>query len=302
MKDSELLLHITLLEASGLSRENYRLLVRRWGSLSAAVEAGHDEIAKELGLLPPMVEPIMRLPDRIPEARKLFEELEENGIRVLIPADADYPERLLKRNGHPIALFCLGEPEVFHRPSISIVGSRRATDEGQGLAFEVAAAAARRGITVTSGLAPGIDTAAHRGALEGGGDTVAVLPHGILGLHERRLYRAVSLSSFGPADGFVGLSQFHPGAQFTAENALARNRTIAALGDSVLVVEARRSGGSHRTARDARQLGVPLFTVRWNEKREQNEGNSILVQRGAAPVDASSDAEDIVAVLTAGEA
>jgi len=292
MTDRDRLLHIALLAVPGVDPAACARLRRRWGSLAAAIDAGRDAIAGELGLLPPMADPIARLPERLPEARDLLRELEDRDVAVAAPGEPEYPPRLARFPGAPWILFARGDTRAFHSPAVSIVGSRRATEHGRWLAFEIAREAAVRGFAVVSGLAHGIDSAAHRGALEAGGPTIAVLPHGILRLDDRLSARSL----FGPAleAGFTALSQFYPAAPFPSDAALRRNWTIAALGDAVLVVEARRGGGSHRTARDAKTLGLPLFVVRWGKKAEQNEGNRILFHRGAAPLGADLPPGEIV--------
>lgn len=201
-----------------------------------------------------------------------------------------YPDQLGHLGpGAPAALFGLGDPARLDRllsePSVTIVGSRRASAYGQSVAYELGLLLARAGITVISGLAFGIDSAAHRGALEAGGLTVAVLgggadvpsPQGMAGL-----YRRIA------AEGLV-VSEMPPGFRPFRWSFPARNRIMAALGDATVVVEAAERSGSLITVRIAQALGRDVGAVPGPITSRYSRGANMLLRDGAFPVLAAED-------------
>lgn len=194
----------------------------------------------------------------------------------LAPGDARYPA-LLGRVATPPTLHVRGTLAVDDALAVAIVGARRATayglEVGEALAFELAA----RGVTVVSGLARGVDAAAHRGALRAGGRTIAVLGCGIDVVYppeNRRL--ADEIAACGAL-----LSQFPPGAPPLAGHFPVRNRTIAGLALGVVVVEADERSGALITARFAADLGREVFAVPGRITSETSRGANGLIQEGA---------------------
>jgi len=176
------------------------------------------------------------------------------------PADARYPRRLLDLHRPPDPLWLDGDPVVLATRAVSIVGTRRMTPYGARVARELAAACAEAGIVVVSGLAQGVDSAAHQGALDARGDTVAVLGAGIASYLEdargrrRRLVHAIRASG-------TLVSEFPPEAPPRKWTFAQRDTTIAALGELTVVVEAPIGSGALITAGEARRLGRPLYAV-----------------------------------------
>src|SRR5215471_20286904 len=158
--------------------------------------------------------------------------------------DEEYPAQLLHLPGMPPSFYVRGTLVRDDALSVAVVGSRLATEYGRGVAEEIAAGLAARGVTIVSGLARGIDTAAHRGALRAGGRTIAVLGSGVDVIYpvENR-----ALAGRIEAHGAV-LSQFAPGTRPLAGHFPARNRVIAGLSLGVVVVEAAERSGSLITA------------------------------------------------------
>jgi len=199
--------------------------------------------------------------------------------RVLSPIDADYPA-LLAATSLPPTLWVRGTLRDADGLAIGIVGSRRATTYGVEIAERLAADLAARGVTIVSGLARGIDTAAHRGALVAGGRTIAVLGTGIDGRYppENR-----SLADQIEANGAL-VSQFFPGTPARAWNFPARNRTIAGLTLGIVVVEATERSGALITAGAAADFGREVFAVPGRITSETSRGPHGLLRDGATLV------------------
>ena len=198
-------------------------------------------------------------------------------IEVLLWTDDAYPEKLGHLVDPPPVLFARGRIELLCRAAVTIVGSRRSTAYGRRSAEELAAQMALRGITVVSGLALGIDGASHRGALEAGGDTIAVLGSGvdlIQPASHRRLGERVA------REGLL-LSEFLPGEPARAYHFPRRNRILAALGGAVVVVEAAEKSGALITVEHALDLGRDVYAVPGALDAPQSRGCNLLIRQGA---------------------
>jgi DNA processing protein len=197
-------------------------------------------------------------------------------MTTLTSHDPSYPA-LLRAVSTPPPLWLRGAFVPDDGLAIAIVGSRRATVYGLGVAGRLAADLASRGVTIVSGLARGIDTAAHRGALDGGGRTIAVLGSGIDVVYppeNRRL--ASEIERHGAL-----VSQFRPGTPPLSRHFPARNRTLAALSLGVVVVEATERSGALITAGFAGDLGREVFAVPGKITSETSAGTHRLIQDGA---------------------
>ncbi len=194
---------------------------------------------------------------------------------------------------YPVGLRDLEEPphlylagELDERPGVAVVGTRRCTRYGVTLAEGFGGAIAEAGWTVVSGLARGVDTAAHRGCLDGGGHAVAVLGSGIDVCYPREnrpVYDEILRT-----DGAI-LSEYPPGTPPDRWRFPARNRIIAAVSAVVVVVEASRTGGALITARLGAELGRPVFVVPGDVDRPASEGCNRLIRDGAHPVLGAAD-------------
>ena len=204
--------------------------------------------------------------------------------------DAGYPANLREIATPPERLYVRGGFEERDALAIAIVGSRAATSYGLAVAERLAADLASRGVTVVSGLARGIDSAAHRGALRAGGRTIAVLGSGVDVIYppeNRRL--AAEIESHGAV-----VSQFEPGTRPLAGHFPARNRVIAGLALGVVVVEAAEKSGSLITAGLAGDLGREVMAVPGLLTSTQSVGAHRLIQDGAALIQGW---EDVVSLL-----
>ena len=203
--------------------------------------------------------------------------------------EAGFPVRVLDLDDAPQSLVVEGAwpPGA---PVVAIVGARAATPYGLAAAARLATDLARLGAVVVSGLAHGIDAAAHGGALEAGGATVAMLPCG----HDRITPRAhVPLAARIAREGAV-VSEYAPDVAAQKWTFLARNRLIAAAADAVVVVEARERSGALNTAAHARRIGRPLLAVPGDVDRPASRGCHALIRAGAH---LCADVADVLAAI-----
>lgn len=206
--------------------------------------------------------------------------------RGLIPwTDPRYPARLREISSAPPALFYRGDPDLLDLPQLAIVGSRNATPQGLETAEGFAAELARRGLVITSGLAFGVDGAAHRGALAAQGYTIAVCATGL-----DRVYpaRHKALAEQIEREGLL-LSEFAPGTAPRAEHFPRRNRLISGLSLGVLVIEAARESGSLITARLAAEQGREVFAIPGSIHNVMARGCHQLIRQGAKLVESVDD-------------
>ena len=197
------------------------------------------------------------------------------------PRDTSYPSRLLALEHPPDPLWIDGDPAVLAVRAVAIVGTRRLTGYGERVARELAGACAGAGVVVVSGLAQGIDSAAHRGALDAGGRTIAVLGEGIdLFLATVRGRRRPLVPRIR-ANGALA-SQYAPSFCAHPWTFAKRNATIAALAEAVVVVEAGVVSGALITAVDARRLGRPVFAVPGPIGASTSVGTNALIASGQA--------------------
>lgn len=215
---------------------------------------------------------------------------DEPGHRILTLADAAYPQRLLETADPPTVLYVIGRAELLNQPALAIVGSRNATPQGEANAQAFAMALAEAGLTIVSGLALGIDAAAHRGGLRGKGSTTAVIGTGIDRIYPTRnqaLAREI-------AEQGVLVSEFPLGTPALKENFPRRNRIISGLSRGCLVVEAAERSGSLITARLAGEQGREVFAIPGSIHSPMSKGCHRLIKQGAKLVD---DVRDILEEL-----
>lgn len=198
---------------------------------------------------------------------------------------AEFPRFLAEISNPPPLLWTRGDQSLFGGPCIAIVGARAATRDGLDIAYQVAADLARAGIVVVSGLARGIDSAAHTGALDAKGKTIAVLGTGI-----DRVYPAenTDLHERVAAHGLL-VSEFAPGAPPELFHFPQRNRIISGLSKAVVVVEAREKSGSLITARLAGDQGRDVMVIPGPIRTGQNRGGHALLRDGAKLVESAVD-------------
>jgi DNA processing protein len=213
-------------------------------------------------------------------------------LRRLASSDEEYPAQLREVPSAPAALWCIGRITADDALAVAVVGSRRATPYGIEIAERLSGDLAARGITVVSGLARGIDAAAHRGALAAGGRTIAVLGSGVDVIYppEHRGF-AQRIAERGAV-----VSQFAPGTAPLPHRFPERNRVIAGLALGVVVVEATERSGALITAGFAAELGRDVMAVPGRVTSPESSGAHRLIQDGAALV---TRWQDVVAQLPA---
>ncbi len=273
---------LAALRAPGLSPRQLRQALQTAGSMVELVGAPTRQLAA-LGLSQPAIE-TLRHPDRDRLAADLAW-LAQPGAGLVTLEDADYPASLLELSAPPPALWLQGRRELLSEPQLAMVGSRHPTHDGRDMARAFAAALAGVGLVITSGLARGIDAAAHEGALAVGGDTLAVLGGGI-----DTLYPAEN-RALGERIAAAGLliSEYPPGTPPRRGHFPARNRLIATLALGVLVVEAALQSGSLITARLAGEQGREVFAIPGSIHNPMARGCHRLIQEGARLVETCDD-------------
>ena len=208
-----------------------------------------------------------------------------DGQGVATLADSDYPQPLLETPDPPALLYLRGRRELLARPCLAVVGSRNATPQGAGNAEQFARAFSDAGLTIVSGLALGIDAAAHRGGLEGAGSTIAVLGTGADILYPQRNRE---LGERIARDGLI-VSEFPLCTPPHGANFPRRNRVISGLARGCLVVEAALSSGSLITARLAAEQGREVFAIPGSIHSPHSKGCHALIKQGAKLVESAQD-------------
>ncbi len=270
-----------LVRSPGLTGEHVRLLAAQAaGDLERICE---PEILARVDL-PPKARECLRSPDTGALSADL-QWLRAGGARLLVWGEADYPQPLAAIRGAPAAIYVAGDIEVLKAPQLAMVGARGASPVGRSIARELAGALTQAGLTITSGLAAGIDAASHEGALAAGGRTVAVLGTGL-----DRTYPAenAALATRIRAGGAL-VSEFPPRTGPQRQNFPQRNRIISGLALGTLVVEAAEGSGSLITAQRAAQQGREVFAVPGPIRSPLSRGCHQLIREGAHLVEGPAD-------------
>lgn len=216
----------------------------------------------------------------------LLRRTEACGARIVTAGDDGYPARLHDLKGdEPVALWVRGNLPGDDTPATAIVGARASTPYGAAVTSTLATELAERGDTIVSGGAYGIDAAAHRAAINSSGTTVAVMAGGL-----DRLYPAGNQELLGRVEQTGAIvSEVPPGATPTRDRFLQRNRIVAALSDSLLVVEAGVRSGSINAAWQAHEIGRPVYAVPGPVTSAQSEGTNELIKTGLARMATCAD-------------
>lgn len=253
-------------------------LLERFGSAEAVFGARRNEL-EALRLKPETIESIIAR-EMFEKAAEEIERVREIGADVLVLDDGVYPSLLRETQDPPITLYVKGNwMECFDNPCVALVGSRRCSTYGANAANMIARDLASRGVTVISGLARGIDAAAHRGALEANGKTVAVLGTGIDQVYPRDHKKLVDEILEG---GGAIVSEFPLETPPAPQNFPYRNRVISGLSLGVCVVEASEQSGSLITARLAMEQNREVFAVPGNITSRNSFGTNYLIKSAGA--------------------
>ena len=212
----------------------------------------------------------------------------QNGVFLLAPGLPGYPERLCRISHMPLILYCKGKlPDIDREAAVAMVGTRRMTAYGKRMAYEISYDLARAGAIIVSGLALGIDAVAHRGCLDAGGFTIAVLGCGIDVTYPKENF---DLLEEIERKGLV-ITEFAPGTRPIGSNFPIRNRIISGLSLGTTVIEADDKSGALHTAEYARKQKRDLYALPGMVGEQNSEGTNHLIQTGAVPI---TDARDIL--------
>ncbi|BDX04500.1 DNA-processing protein DprA [Planctobacterium marinum] len=206
--------------------------------------------------------------------------------RVLTFNHPDYPARLREISSPPLVLFCVGEHQILHLPQIAIVGARKQSPGGAKIGRTLSSELVQSGWVVTSGLAMGMDTEAHRGALDNSGKTIAVMATGADSVYPQRNRQ---LAQEIVASGGCLITEFALGSAPKKDHFPRRNRIISGLSNGVLVVEAAIKSGSLITARYAIEQNREVFAVPGSVYNLNSRGCHYLIKQGAKLVEQVSD-------------
>jgi DNA processing protein len=287
--------HLLLNALPGIGPVAARRLAEAFGGdLGRALRATREELLAVKGIGPAAAETLLAAGF---DWRGERERATRLGLRILTATQAGWPEALAELWDPPLALYAEG-PATPCRRSVAVVGTRRCTPYGEGMARSLAADLARAGWWVVSGLAMGIDQAAHEGALEAGGRTAAVLGHGLDQTHPRE---ARALRRRIAETGAV-LSEFPLGRPPDRQSFPQRNRLVAALCQAVVVVETDLGGGSQITARFAGELGRTLCAVPGRADSPASRGCHALIRDGATLVTGADQVLEELGEAPAGSA
>jgi DNA processing protein len=270
---------IALGRVEGLGARGVHSLVRNFGSPEAVYSASLTEL--EACGLPARVVRSIHSQQGLEDAEQEVRKSEKLGCHLVPFSDGCYPALLKQIPDPPIVLYVQGDLAVLSRHMIAMVGTRRPSAYGSSVAHRLAADLAQRQLAVASGMARGIDSAAHRGALEVGGKTIAVLGSGIDVIYPRENQ---SLANRIVQNGAV-VSEFPLGTHPAPENFPIRNRIISGLALGVVIVEAAEYSGSLITARLALEQNREVYAVPGNITSPQSFGPNLLIKQGAKLVD-----------------
>ena len=280
--DAELAAWLRLSLAPGLGGQSLRKLLSAFGLPRHVLAAGRSALA---GIV--SAEITARILSDLDSAAvdAALEWAAAEGHAILTLADDDYPQLLLETPDPPALLYLHGRRELLARPGLAVVGSRNATPQGISNAEQFARAFSCAGLTIVSGLALGIDAAAHRGGLDGAGSTIAVLGTGADILYPQR-NRA--LGERIAHEGLI-VSEFALGTPPHGSNFPRRNRVISGLARGCLVVEAALASGSLITARLAAEQGREVFAIPGSIHSPHAKGCHALIKQGAKLVESAQD-------------
>ena len=275
---------LALVLVSGVGPVIIRNLLNQFGTASAAIRAGESRLKAVENIGPKLAEKIARALDNT-EIDKEIALCKDHQVAIMLQSDDDFPECLREMPDCPAMLFVKGRIEPIDRLAVAVVGSRRSTQYGRRMADKLATSLARSGMTVVSGLARGIDEAAHRGALNGGGRTLAVLANGLSQIYPPEMG---PLANEIIKQGAI-ISEMPMGHPPLAELFIRRNRIISGLSLGVVVVEAAIRSGSLSTARHAMEQNRDVFAVPGPADSITSQGCHRLIRDGAKLVETVDD-------------
>ena len=274
---------LALYMIKGVGNATFLSLLNKFGSPDKVFEAKVDELV-DSGIRKDLAYKIVNREFSI-DPEKELKKIEKNGVKIITYQDRRYPKPLKEIDYPPVLLYTKGVEIPKDQFFISIVGSRSASHYGLRVAEDMSYKLSKMGIGIVSGMARGIDTAAHKGALKANGYTIAVLGTGIDVIYppsNKELFRRIEES------GTI-ISEFPMGTPPESKNFPIRNRIISGLSKGVLVVEATRKSGSLITASFALNQGREVFAVPGSIESLRSKGTHFLIKQGAKLVEDVND-------------
>ncbi|MDH3300283.1 MAG: DNA-processing protein DprA [Acidimicrobiia bacterium] len=284
---------LALVHLSGMGPARVRWLLSRHDPIEVVARLRAGEHPAPIQDAPPGIRPTDLTEWRVEIARldpqRLLQDQLDQGWTILHPDDARWP--FAAEPEPPLLMFCAGDLDLLRaKPSVAIVGTRRCTSVGRSVAHRMALELAEAGVTVVSGLALGIDAAAHKGALDGGGAAVGVVGTGLDVVYPRR-NQALWDEVIG--SGLL-ISEYPAGMGPARWRFPARNRLIASLADATVIVESHGRGGALLTADESAERDKPVLAVPGSVLNPAADGTNGLIVDGAIP---TRDADDVLVSL-----
>ncbi len=259
-------------------------LLEKFGTPEFIYNAPNSELANIEGITDELINNINISKDKV-LINKYENYIKKNKIQIINILDNEYPEKLKNIYAPPITLFAKGNIELLNKNSIGIVGSREPSNYGIKVARNISKELSENGLTIISGMARGIDTYSHIGAIDASGETIAVLGSGLDIIYPKEntnLYIEILKK------GLI-ISEYIVGTKPDACNFPQRNRIISGLSDGLLVVEAKKQSGTMITVDYSLEQGKEVYAVPGNIDSITSEGTNNLIKEGAKMVTSSSD-------------
>lgn len=281
---------IALREVAKVGPKGFQQLLLAFGSPENVYQATSEQISRLPRISPEKAKEICKSQEKFTEIEEHISFLEEQGIGIKTILDEDFPQSLKQIDDPPPVLYFKGEFPASEVLYVAVVGTHHATYEGIKDATDIGKELAKRGAVVVSGLARGIDTGAHLGALAKEGKTYAVLGSGLNKIYpEENLNLAVEISKNGAL-----LTEYPLNAPINVGQLMARNRIVVGISQTVIVVETENgTSGTMDAAQKAIDQGKPLFAV----MREDNKSSEELVKIGAIPIKGAGDLDLVLKYL-----
>jgi DNA processing protein len=279
---------VALREKAKVGPKGFQQLLVSFGSPEKVYQASKEDLSSLPRMNPEKAEQILKSEEALPEIERKLDSLKKQGIGVLTILDDDYPEKLRQIGDPPPLLYFQGEFPIRAEKYVAVIGTHRGySDQGIRLAVGIGKELAKRRAVVVSGLAEGIDAAAHLGAIKRGGKTVAVLGTGL-----NKIYPAdnVALAKEISKSGVL-VTEYNLDVPVKVGQLMARNRIVVGFSHAIIVVEMEeKSAGTMDAANIAIQQGKPLFVMR----KENSEKVEELIAEGAVPLESVEELDLVV--------
>jgi DNA processing protein len=281
--------HARLENVRGIGPKRYAIVLKRLEELEKSIDElfkmPTSEIVAQFKLPENVAEAISQSTQMV-SASPDVGNLTQKNIKKVTRGDATYPQRLEKILGEkaPQVLYMWGNLDLLNKPAVGFCGSRNVSERGLEVTAETAQQIVDEGWVVVSGHARGVDTIAHKTALEKGGGTIIIAPEGILQFRLRQ-----ELKKIATPEQILIVSEFPPDRRWSVANAMTRNKTIIGFSDALILVEARTEGGTFEAGKAALRLKVPLYVAQYQSPAQSATGNNYFLERGAKRLLKNSD-------------